>query len=76
MQFARRLRIQLNGQSHSGRLHELLRPAQEGPPAEAMGCPVEIEYHTASARCRIALGDAWRVRPDEALLGGVASVVD
>jgi hypothetical protein len=36
-----------------------------------MGCPVEIEYHTASARCRIALGDAWRVRPDDALLGAL-----
>jgi DNA polymerase-3 subunit alpha len=71
MQFARRLRIQLNGQSHAGRLHELLAPYQEGPPAEVLGCPVEIEYHTASARCRIALGDAWRVRPDDALLGAL-----
>ena len=71
MQFARRLRIQLNGQSHAGRLHDLLAPYQEGPPAEVLGCPVEIEYHTASARCRITLGEAWRVRPDDALLGSL-----
>jgi DNA polymerase-3 subunit alpha len=36
-----------------------------------LGCPVEIEYHTASARCRITLGEAWRVRPDDALLGAL-----
>ena len=71
MQFARRLRIQLNGQSHAGRLHDLLAPYQEGPPAEVLGCPVEIEYHTESARCRITLGEAWRVRPDDALLGSL-----
>ena len=71
MQFARRLRISLNGQSHAGRLRDLLAPFQEDPQAELAGCPVEIDYHTATARCRLLLGEAWRVRPDEALLGAL-----
>jgi DNA polymerase-3 subunit alpha len=32
------------------------------------GCPVEIHYRNARASCALRLGDAWRVRPDEALL--------
>jgi len=71
MQFGRRLRISLNGQSHAGRLRDLLAPFQEDPQAELPGCPVEIDYHTSTARCRLLLGEAWRVRPDEALLGAL-----
>jgi DNA polymerase-3 subunit alpha len=37
-------------------------------PAPPRGCPVEIHYHNAQARCAVRLGDAWRIRPDEALL--------
>jgi hypothetical protein len=35
------------------------------------GCPVEIDYRAAQASCRIALGEDWRVRPDEALIGAL-----
>ena len=37
-------------------------------PPPPRGCPVEIHYHTSQARCAVRLGDAWRIRPDEALL--------
>jgi DNA polymerase-3 subunit alpha len=67
--FAQGLRLSCNGQCHAqangGRkLAELLAPykAQEG------GCPVWVEYHTPSARCRVRLGEDWRVRLDDRLL--------
>jgi DNA polymerase-3 subunit alpha len=40
----------------------------DGRLAPPRGCPIEIHYHTDSARCAVRLGDAWRVRPEEALL--------
>ncbi len=67
--FAQGLRLACNGQCHaqasSGRkLAELLAPykVQEG------GCPVWVEYHNPSARCRVRLGEEWRVRLDDRLL--------
>jgi DNA polymerase-3 subunit alpha len=71
MQFARRLRISLNGQSDADRLRGLLSPFLEAPQASVAGCPVEIDYHTKEAQCRLLLGESWRVRPDEALLGAL-----
>jgi DNA polymerase-3 subunit alpha len=67
--FAQGLRLSCNGQCHAqsngGRkLAELLSPytVQEG------GCPVWVEYHNPSARCRVRLGEDWRVRLDDRLL--------
>jgi DNA polymerase III subunit alpha len=67
--FAQGLSLACNGQCHghssSGRkLAELLAPykVQEG------GCPVWVDYHNPSARCRVRLGDDWRVRLDDRLL--------
>ncbi|HEY9146009.1 MAG TPA: DNA polymerase III subunit alpha, partial [Thiobacillus sp.] len=62
--FAQGLRLACNGQSSGRKLAELLGPykAQEG------GCPVWIEYHNPSARCRVRLGEGWRVRLDDRLL--------
>ncbi|MFP5407676.1 MAG: DNA polymerase III subunit alpha [Gammaproteobacteria bacterium] len=60
---------QCHGQSHSGRkLAELLAPykVQEG------GCPVWVDYHTPSARCRVRLGEDWRVRLDDRLIESLA----
>ncbi|MDO9466696.1 MAG: DNA polymerase III subunit alpha, partial [Thiobacillus sp.] len=60
--FAQGLRLACNGQCHaqsnSGRkLAELLAPykMQEG------GCPVWVDYHNQNARCRVRLGEDWRV---------------
>ncbi len=67
--FAQGLQLACNGQCHaqssSGRkLAELLAPykTQEG------GCPVWVEYHNPNARCRVRLGEDWRVRLDDRLL--------
>jgi len=45
------------------RLAETLAPFRDGP------TPVCIEYRGAGARARLALGERWRVRPSEELLG-------
>ncbi len=62
--FAQGLRLACNGQSSGRKLAELLAPykAQEG------GCPVWVDYHTPNARCRVRLGEDWRVRLDDRLL--------
>ncbi|WP_296646015.1 OB-fold nucleic acid binding domain-containing protein, partial [Thiobacillus sp. 63-78] len=67
--FAQGLRLACDGQCHAqphgGRkLAELLTPYR----LEEGGCPVWIEYHNLSARCRVRLGDDWRVRLDDRLL--------
>jgi len=72
--FSARLRIEMNGATDKARdpkrLMDLLAPyrtAGEG------GCPVLVHYENAGASCDVALGDAWRVRPDELLLGELAA---
>jgi DNA polymerase III subunit alpha len=72
---ARALTLRMNGGSDGRRLQQMLAPYRTGRPdaagradAEPRGCPVEIHYHNGSARCAVRLGDAWRIRPEEALL--------
>jgi DNA polymerase-3 subunit alpha len=72
--FAARLRIAMNGDTDKARdakhLKDLLSPyraAGEG------GCPVLVHYENAGASCDVALGEAWRVRPDEHLLGELSA---
>lgn len=62
--FAQGLRLACNGQSNGRKLAELLAPykVQEG------GCPVWVDYHNQNARCRVRLGEDWRVRLDDRLL--------
>jgi DNA polymerase-3 subunit alpha len=80
----RALHLRMNGGSDAVRLKALLDPFRVQPSGLALdgvftaddieaaplprGCPVEIEYHNHAARCAVRLGDAWRIRPDEALL--------
>jgi DNA polymerase-3 subunit alpha len=61
--FAARLRLQMNGHSDARQLMEVLAPYR-APGA----CPVTVHYETGAAACDVALGDAWRVRPDGQLL--------
>jgi DNA polymerase-3 subunit alpha len=72
--FAARLRIAMNGGTDRvrdpKRLMETLAPyraAGEG------GCPVLVHYENAGASCDVALGDAWKVRPDDLLLGELSA---
>ncbi len=72
--FGARLRIELNGGTDKARdpkrLMDMLAPyraAGEG------GCPVLVHYENEGASCDVALGEAWRVRPDELLIGELAA---
>ena len=63
--FARAIKLTCNGGSDGVRLRELLRPYQPGV------CPVSILYRNADAQCRIDLGEAWRVKPDDTLIASL-----
>jgi len=72
--FAARLRIAMNGGTDKARdpkrLMDVLAPYRavgEG------GCPVLVHYENAGASCDVALGDAWKVRPDDVLLGELSA---
>jgi len=60
--FARRLRLSMNGEASAARLKQLLAPYRSGP------CAVSIAYRNGRARCELALGDDWRVTPDDKLI--------
>ena len=67
--FAQGLRLTCNGQCHAqsgsgSKLAELLAPYKvpEG------GCPVWVDYLAPHARCRVRLGEGWRVRLDDRLI--------
>jgi len=63
--FAGRLKISMNGQADAKKLQQILAPYR----ANGNGtCKVFVRYQNAGAECEIALGDAWRVRPEERLL--------
>jgi len=63
--YAGRLRISVNGQADAKRLQQLLAPYR----ASGNGaCQVVISYRNSGAACEVALGDAWRVRPDSRLI--------
>jgi DNA polymerase-3 subunit alpha len=63
--YAGRLRISVNGQADAKRLQQVLAPYRA---AGNGACLVVVSYSNANAACEIALGDAWRVRPDGQLL--------
>jgi len=72
--FSARLRIAMNGGTDKSRdpkrLMDLLAPYRATGTA---GCPVLVHYESAGAVCDVALGEAWRVRPDEQLLGELSA---
>jgi DNA polymerase III subunit alpha len=47
------------------RLQALLAPYRTNGQG---ACQVVVEYQNGTAACRVALGESWRVRPDERLL--------
>ena len=60
--FAKHLLLKMNGQSDARKLKSLLVPFAPGP------APVRIRYRNAVAECELLLGEALRVRLDDALL--------
>ncbi|HEX7053706.1 MAG TPA: DNA polymerase III subunit alpha [Burkholderiales bacterium] len=68
--FAARLRLAMNGQADARRLQQLLAPYRA---AGGGGCQVVVSYRSAQAECDVALGDAWRVRPDSRLIADLGA---
>jgi DNA polymerase-3 subunit alpha len=66
--FASRLRLDMNGQADARQLMELLAPYRASG-----ACPVFVHYRTGGAACDVALGDAWRVRPEAQLIERLAA---
>ncbi|MCX8048426.1 MAG: DNA polymerase III subunit alpha [Methylohalobius sp.] len=55
-----------NGRTELSALLELLSKHRGG------GCPVYIDYRSGLARAQLRLGEAWRIRPEDELLRGLA----
>ncbi len=74
--YARGLRLRMNGASDAGKLRHALAPFRAGASDAAEGCRVVVAYASAhdpsGAACEVELGDDWRVKVDDALLGGLA----
>jgi len=67
--FAARLRIAMNG--NTDEMRDARRLQQMLAPYRASGggaCQVVVAYSGAQAACEVALGEAWRVRPDSRLI--------
>jgi DNA polymerase-3 subunit alpha len=65
--YAARLKIAMNG--HADRARDARRLQELLAPYRASGaCLVVVSYENARAACEVALGEAWRVRPDGRLL--------
>jgi DNA polymerase-3 subunit alpha len=72
--YAGRLSILMNGKTDEMRdakkLQQILAPYR----ASGSGtCKVVVRYENGQAACEVALGDAWRVRPDERLLSELSA---
>ncbi|MEJ2479237.1 MAG: OB-fold nucleic acid binding domain-containing protein, partial [Acidihalobacter sp.] len=65
-QFARDLELTVRNEGSLngfiGELEHVLKPFRQG------GCRINIRYRNRRAQARVALGDAWRVRPSDELL--------
>jgi DNA polymerase-3 subunit alpha len=63
--YASLLRLSMNGLADAKRLQQVLGPYR----ATGNGsCQVLVEYENGKAMCSVALGDSWRVRPDNQLI--------
>jgi len=68
--YAGRLKLAMNGQADAKKLQQILAPYR----ASGNGsCKVVVQYENGKAVCEVALGDAWRVRPDERLLAELSA---
>jgi DNA polymerase-3 subunit alpha len=72
--YAARLRIAMNGKTDetrdAKRLQQMLEPYRTSGNG---ACQVVISYSNADAKCEIALGDAWRVRPEARLIADLGA---
>jgi DNA polymerase-3 subunit alpha len=72
--FGARLKLAMNGGTDrtrdAKRLMEMLTPYRA---SGRDGCPVLVQYENEGVSCEVALGETWRVRPDEQMLGELAA---
>jgi DNA polymerase-3 subunit alpha len=68
--YAARLRLEINGQADARRLMQTLAPYRTT--AEG-ACPVLVHYENGAASCDVELGEAWKVLPDEPLIGELST---
>ena len=68
--YASLLRLSMNGQADATRLKQVLAPYRASGDGS---CRVLIQYENDKATCEVALGDAWRVRPDNQLLADLTA---
>jgi DNA polymerase-3 subunit alpha len=75
--YAKYVELHCNGKSNAARLKELLAPHRADTQAGNVGkaksdnnwsCPVLVFYRNQDAACKLELGDAWRISPEENLL--------
>jgi DNA polymerase-3 subunit alpha len=72
--YAARLRIAMNGNTDEKRDAKRLRQILTPYRASGSGaCQVVVEYVNGTAACKVALGEAWRVKPDDRLLAELAA---
>jgi DNA polymerase-3 subunit alpha len=68
--YAGRLKISMNGEADAKRLQQILSPYRANGDGS---CKVVVRYQKSGAECEIALGDTWRVRPEERLLAELSA---
>jgi DNA polymerase-3 subunit alpha len=66
--YASLLRLSMNGQADAARLRQVLAPYRASG-----SCRVLVQYNNDRAVCEVALGDAWRVRPDTQLIADLGT---
>jgi DNA polymerase-3 subunit alpha len=60
----------MNGGADARKLQQILAPYR----ASGNGaCMVVVSYQNSTAGCDVALGDAWRVRPDARLISDLGA---
>jgi len=65
------LKISCNGQADAIKLQKLLKPYCKSASDENRGCAVKVEYHNASSKVELMLGNNWRVDLHEDLIAGL-----
>ena len=70
-EFARSVRLELNGQADAIRLKKAL--TLFNAPDGEQGCPVIVRYHNNNATCELRLPPQCRVRPDDAFIALIQS---
>jgi DNA polymerase-3 subunit alpha len=71
---ARALKIQLNGNADATRLQQVLGPYRASSPDDGMA--VEVAYETDGASCVVRLGEQWRVKVPDELIGELSQWLD